>query len=254
MELPYHIRGSVDFGFQETSFIRTHLGNPRIRGCAGKPSTGTVDDVSVNASPVNVHPCFAFCVLFVVLSIPSLAPASSAVRAAASSSQVISPDLGLRSRKADYPSDYGESLESHAAPSQGPFVSLVSPRTILLPPTTAPATVSRKRFRRELLGVVQTVLKSSTAPRTMRTYVAALRSLAPGAVENAGAPDPPMWIEATCLASFGWTILPGPQSPALSTGQLAARWSYVKMAEAAVAFWHFVRGFRAVPDGNSYPR
>ena len=66
------------------------------------------------------------------------------------------------------------------------------------------------RFRRELPGAVQTVLSSSTASGTARTYEAARRSLVPRVVENLGAPIPPMSDETTFLAFSASTILLGP--------------------------------------------
>ena len=81
---------------------------------------------------------------------------------------------------------------------------VVSPQTVLLPPTTSPATLSQRRFRRELTAVVQTALSSRTAPGTVRTYEAELRSLAPRVVDILGASVPPTSDKAAFIAFPSW--------------------------------------------------
>ena len=110
--------------------------------------------------------------------------------------------------------EHEESFGPHTVPGQDLFASHVSSQIVLPPPTTRPATLPQGRFRRELLGAVQTLLGSSAAPGTVRTYEAALRSLT-----NFGAPVLFMSDEATFIAFFGATLLLGPKSATLSTGQ-----------------------------------
>ena len=157
-------------------------------------------------------------------------------RAAASPSTVVSHDSGLRAQNADYPVGHEESFEPHTAPSKDLSVSLVSPQTILPPPTTSSASFPRWRFRRELLGSVQIAPSSSTVPGTARTNEAVLRPLVPRVVESLGAPALPMSNEVAFIACFDSTLLFGPKSPTLTTGQPAVRWSYVRLVKAAVAF------------------
>ena len=95
---------------------------------------------------------------------------------------------------------------------------------------------------------------SSAAPGAVRTYEAILRSLAPRVVDILGAPARPMADEAAFIALFGAALLLGPKSHTLATGQPAVKWSYVKLAKAAVASWHVARGSRAVFDGEWSPR
>ena len=146
---------------------------------------------------------------FIVLSLFSRAAFSSAARAAASPSTVVFRELGLRAQNADYPLEHGESFEPHTTPDEDPSSSLVSPQAVLLPPTTSPATSSRERFRRELLGAVQTALSSSAAPGTVRMYEAVMQSLAPRVVANLGRARPPSlrpsaqhFCSAPCLLPF----------------------------------------------------
>ena len=110
--------------------------------------------------------------------------------------------------------EHEESFGPHTVPDEDLSASLVSSQIVLPPPTTSPATLPQGRFNRVRLGAVQTLLGSSTAPGTVRTYEAALRSLT-----NFGAPVLFMSDEATFIAFFGATLLLGPKSATLSTGQ-----------------------------------
>ena len=49
-------------------------------------------------------------------------------------------------------------------------------------------------------------------------------------------------------------MLLGPKSPSPVSAQPGVRWSYVNLVKAAVAFWHVVRGKRAVLDADWTPR
>ena len=189
-----------------------------------------------------------------VLSVFSRAAFSSAARAAAPPSAVASHDLGLRAQNADYPLEPEKSFEPHAVPSQDLSVLLAPSQTFRLPPTTGPVTVSQECFRRELLGAAQTVTGSSSAPGAVRTYEALLRSLVPRVVDDLGAPALPMEDEATCVASFGATLLFGPKSHTLSKGQPTVKWSYVKLVMATATCWHVVCGSHPVFDGKWSPR
>ena len=46
----------------------------------------------------------------------------------------------------------------------------------------------------------------------------------------------------------------GPKTTSPVTSQPGARWNYIKLVKAAVAYWHVVRGERAVVDVEWTPR
>ena len=54
--------------------------------------------------------------------------------------------------------------------------------------------------------------------------------------------------------AFPTPALLGPITPPSVTGQPAVRWSYLKQVKAFAAFWHVVRGKRAVFDDEWPPR
>ena len=56
----------------------------------------------------------------------------------------------------------------------------------------------------------------------------------------------PMESEGVFRALFTAVLLLGPKSPSSVTGQPAARWSYVQLVQAAVAFRRVVREKRAI--------
>ena len=63
-----------------------------------------------------------------------------------------------------------------------------------------------------------------------------------------------MRSEAQFYSSFGAVVMLGPKSTSPVTPQQGVRRIYVKLVEAAVAYWHGVRGERAILDAEWSPR
>ena len=59
-----------------------------------------------------------------------------------------------------------------------------------------------------------------------------------------GSQELPMFSDSQFFAFFGSVLLLGPETPSPVSAQPAVRQSYVKLVQAAIAFWHFARGGR----------
>ena len=64
----------------------------------------------------------------------------------------------------------------------------------------------------------------------------------------------PMESGGAPYAFFAAAVLLGPMSPSSLSGQLAIRWSYVKLVKAAAAFRHVARGVLSAFDAEWYPQ
>ena len=64
----------------------------------------------------------------------------------------------------------------------------------------------------------------------------------------------PMESESVFYAFFRAVVILGPKSPSSVAGHSAVGRSYMKLVEAAVAFWHVVRGTGGAFDAEWPPR
>ena len=181
----------------------------------------------------------------------SHAALSAASRKAAwSSQQAVNLELGGPDRPE--PLVMGDETEAAPAP---PDLSIASGTLVrdVLPPATSPSP-EQELFRRELLEVVRSTFGANAASGTVHTYEAALRGIAPKVMAKLGSAVLPMGTEAQFLSFFGAVLMLGPKTQSPATSQPGVRWSYVKLVKAAVAYWHVVRGERAVFDAEWTPR
>ena len=123
----------------------------------------------------------------------------------------------------------------------------------VLPPASDPSP-EQEAFRRDLLEVVRPTFSASAASSTVHTYEAVLRGIVPKVMAKLGSAVLPMRTEAQFLSFFGGALMLGPKTPSHVTSQPGVRWNYVKLVRAAVAYWHVVRGERAVFDAEWTPR
>ena len=124
----------------------------------------------------------------------------------------------------------------------------------LHPPVMCAASAEQERFRQGVRSAIQSLFASSAAPGTVRTYGATLRAIAPRVTAKPSSRVLPMNSEGALFTFVTAAVLHGPKSPSTHTGQPAVHSSYVEPAKAAVAFWHVVRGMRAVSDAEWPPR
>ena len=123
-----------------------------------------------------------------------------------------------------------------------------------LPPAIGPPSAEQERFCEEVYGALQLFFAPGAAPGTARTYEATIRGIAPKVTAKLSSCVLPMESEGAFYAFFTAALLQGPKSLSSATRQPAVRWSYVKLVKAAVAFWHVVRGKRAIFDTEWFPR
>ena len=97
-------------------------------------------------------------------------------------------------------------------------------------------------------------MSASAAPGTIRTYKVVPKSMRPRIVDKLGSPALSMGREGIFFVFFGSLVSSGPESAPLIHGRPAARRNFVKVLNAAVAFWRVVRGLRAVFDGGWFSR
>ena len=114
-----------------------------------------------------------------------------------------------------------------------------------LPPALGTSILGQVRLRSELQDTNRGLMSPSAAPGAVRTYEAALKSIAPRFPDKLRSSVPPMDSDGAIFAVFGAFALLGPTSASNVTGQSAVRWNYVQPASAAVASWRVARGPRA---------
>ena len=172
---------------------------------------------------------------------------SSAVRPVSRPLAAPIPYLDLSASGGTGPADQDESVEDSAVgrPNVPPS---------LLPPPSGPSPPGHIRSPSELQGTVQSKMSSREAPSTVRTSEAVIKSMAPRVAEKMGSPVLPMETAKAFFAFFGAAVLLGPKTPPPTACQLAARWNYVKLVKAAVAFWRAARCSRAIFDVEWAPR
>ena len=72
--------------------------------------------------------------------------------------------------------------------------------------------------------------------RTVCTYEATLRNIAPKATFKLGSPVLPMVTEVQFYAFLGAVLMLGPKLASPVSAQQRVRWNYVKLVKATVAF------------------
>ena len=177
---------------------------------------------------------------------------SHAALAAASRKAALGPqgaiDLELGGPNRPEPLIVEDELEGILSP---PDLSVSSGTLVrdVLPPAPSPSP-EQEGFRRDLLEVARSTLGANAASGTVRTYEAILRGIVPKVTMKLGAAVLPMRPEAQFYSFFGGALMLGPKTTSPVTAQPGARWNYVKLVKAAVAYWHVVRGERAVCDAE----
>ena len=124
----------------------------------------------------------------------------------------------------------------------------------LPPPPVGSTSAGHDRFRKEAHCALQQLLAYSAASGTARNYEATLRAIAPKVSAKLSLRVLPMGSRGAFYAVLAAVWLLGPKSPSSVTGQPAVRWSYVKLVKAAAAFWHVLRGKRAIFEDEWSPR
>ena len=162
-------------------------------------------------------------------------------------------DLDLFGPGRPRPVVMGREVEGGSRPFPDLTVSSCPVAQDVIPPASAifPA---QEAFRRELFGAVQSTFEVSAAAGAVRTYEATLRAIVPKVTLKLGSRVLPMRAEAQFFAFFGAALLLGPKLSSPASSQPGARWNYVKLVNAAVAYWCVARGTRAVFDGEWSPR
>ena len=171
-------------------------------------------------------------------------------KAACTSQQSVNLELG----GPDRPEPFVMEDETEAAPAP-PDLSIASGTLVrdVLPPAASPSP-EQELFRRELLEVVRSTFGANAASGTVHTYEAVLRGIVPKVMAKLGSAVLPMSTEAQFLSFFGAVLMLGPKTQSHVTSQPGVRWNYVKLVKAAIAYWHVVRGQRAVFDAEWTPR
>ena len=189
-----------------------------------------------------------FVCLSVMFSHAALAAASR--KAARTTNQAVDLELGGPNR----PEPFVMEDETGEDPPH-PDLSIASNTLVrdVLPPAASPS-AEQETFRRDLLEVVRSTFSANAASSTVHTYEAVLRGIVPKVTAKLGSSVLPMRTEAQFLSFFGGVLMLGPKAPSQVTSQPGVRWNYVKLVRAAVAYWHVVRGERAVFDAEWTPR
>ena len=156
-------------------------------------------------------------------------------------------DLDLSGPGRQCPVVMDEEVEGGSRPIPDLAVSSCPVAQDVLPPASA-ISPAQEVFRRELLDAVQSTFDVRAG--AVRTYEATLRAIAPKVTLKLGSQVLPMCAEAQFFAFFGAVLLLGPKSSSPASPQPGARWNYVKLVNAAVAYWCVARGTRAVFDGE----
>ena len=123
----------------------------------------------------------------------------------------------------------------------------------VLPPA-ASASPEQEVFRRDLHEKVRSTFGASSASGAIRTYEAILRGVVTKVMLKLGSVVLPMRAEAQFYSFFGTALMLGPNSASPLTSHRGVRWNYVKLVKAALAYWHVVRGERAIFDVERTPR
>ena len=181
----------------------------------------------------------------------SHAALSAASRKAASSAQqTVNLDLGGPSRPQPFVIE--DELEDECPL---PDLSVASGTLVrdVLPPAHG-LSPEQETFRQDLLEVVRSTFGSSASSGTVHTYEAVLRGIVPKVTLKLGSAVLPMRTEAQFYSFFGGVLLLGPKTASPVTSHPGVRWNYIKLVKAAVAYWHVVRGERAVFDVEWTPR
>ena len=111
-----------------------------------------------------------------------------------------------------------------------------------VPPLAFSSNSEQETFRKDLLDVAHSAFSCSAASGAVRTYGTVSRGIAPKVMRKLGSHVAPMRAEAQFYSFFGAVVMLGPKSASPVTSQQEARWNYVKLVKAAIAYWHVVRG------------
>ena len=123
-----------------------------------------------------------------------------------------------------------------------------------MPPAQAAQSLEQLEFRREVCAAAKSAFATTAAPGAVRTFEATLRANVPKVTANLGSSALPMSPEDVFYAFFSAAVMLGPKTASPVSVHPAGRWSYVKLVKAAAAYWHVVRGSRAVFDCEGSPR
>ena len=200
--------------------------------------------VVVSLSGLSIRKCCASAMF-------SHAALEAASRRAASGPQQAA-DLGLGGPGRPEPFIVEDEMEVNPSP---PDLSVSSGTLVrdVLPPAPNPSP-EQEGFPRDLLEVGRPTFGANAASGTARTYETVLRGIAPKVTMKLGSAVLPMRSEAQFYSFFGGVLLRGPKTTSPVTPQPGVRWNYVKLVKAAIAYWHVVRGERAVFDVEWAPR
>ena len=116
-----------------------------------------------------------------------------------------------------YPADNPPSLETDLSASR-PVILPSSP-----PPALGALSPGQVRFCPDLRGTVHALTSPRAALGAVRTYGAALKSMAARIADEPGTPVLPMNSEGAAFAFFGAPVLPGPMSVSPSSEQSVVR-------------------------------
>ena len=183
----------------------------------------------------------------------SRAAFAAASRAAAASSPTASVVFNLTSPHRPRPIAFGEDVTAGPAPFPDLFATSPPSRQEVLTPASSLSS-DQEAFRRGLFTTLQSASTSSAATGAVRTCGATAHAIAPKVTVMLGSQVLPMVSAAQFVSFFCSAILLGPKSPPPVSAQPGVRWLYVKLVEAAVAYWQVARGGRAVFDSCWAPR
>ena len=162
--------------------------------------------------------------------------AMAAASRKASISTIVPPvDLGLDGASHSEPIIVDDEVEDDPPPLPDLSVSSAPLVRDVFPPALS-ASPEREAFRGNLLEVVRTTFGACSASGTVRTYEAILRGIVPKVALRLGSAVLPMRREAQFYSFFGSVLMLGPKSTSPVSLQRGARWNYVNLVEAALAY------------------
>ena len=162
-------------------------------------------------------------------------------------------DLDLAGPSRPFPVVADEEVEGKSRPLPDLTASPSPVARGELPPASV-VSPAQEAFRRELFDAPQSAFEVSAAAGAVRMYEATLRAIVPEVALKLGSQVLPMCTEVQFFAFFGAVLLLCPKSSSPAPSQLVVLRNYVKLAKAAAAYWHVVRGTRAVFGGAWSPR
>ena len=177
----------------------------------------------------------------------------SASRAAAVPIPAAPVDLGLSGPDRPCPVTFNGDVTEVSAPATDLSVTAPPPSAEVLVPA-ASLSADQESFREKLYAGLQSAFVACAAPGVVRSYEATLRAIATKVSLKLGVPVLPILAANQFYSFFGSVVLLGPKSLPPFYAQPDVRWIYAKLAKAAAAYWHVVRGGRAVFDANWAPR